>query len=299
MFGARTREQARKGEEENPFLLSFSDLMASLLAIFILALVVMMIQLHLQKQELERERENIRVTRDELLERLKDIRETQDSITRAIQGINIREQSLSFLLNKIQEDLAKQGIRVIVAENGSVLRIPEDALHFQLGRFQIHEEFRPAAEAIGMELLSKLSQKQNLEMLDTVFIEGHTDAVPNAQEMGNWGLSTYRAISLWQFWTEEPGNCVGLKNLKTAVVPGADEEKPLISVSGYAETRPTGVPEPEPGQIGNRGNPSDRRIDIRFTLTSSERENLEELEGMVTDLGTKTQDLIERLEMEK
>lgn len=301
MFGARTSEQARKGEEENPFLLSFSDLMASLLAIFILALIVMMIQLHLQKKELERERENIRVTREELLERLKDIRETQDSITRAIQGINVREQSLSFLLKDIQDDLAKRGIRVLVAENGSVLRIPEDALHFQLGRFEIHEEFRPAAEAIGMSLLNALSQKQNLEMLDTVFIEGHTDDVPNAREMGNWGLSTYRAISLWQFWTEEPGTCVELKNLKTAVIPGSDEEKPLISVSGYAETRPTGVPAPElePGQTGNQGNPSDRRIDIRFTLTSSERENLEELKGKVTDLRTKTQDLIERLEMEK
>ena len=51
MFRKRPGITRGNGDEENPFLLSFSDLMASLLAIFILALVVMMIQLHLKKKE--------------------------------------------------------------------------------------------------------------------------------------------------------------------------------------------------------------------------------------------------------
>ena len=35
----------------------------------------------------------------------------------------------------------------------------------------------------------------------TIFIEGHTDNRPLQGFMGkgNWGLSTFRAISLWQF----------------------------------------------------------------------------------------------------
>jgi hypothetical protein len=52
MFRRSTDKNPKNGEDENPFLLSFSDLMASLLAIFILALVVMMIQLHKQKLDL-------------------------------------------------------------------------------------------------------------------------------------------------------------------------------------------------------------------------------------------------------
>lgn len=50
MFRRVQRPTNAQGEEENPFLLSFSDLMASLLAIFILALIVMMVQLHRKKQ---------------------------------------------------------------------------------------------------------------------------------------------------------------------------------------------------------------------------------------------------------
>jgi len=56
MFGRRPEAENRNSDEENPFLLSFSDLMGSLLAIFILALVVMMIQLHIKRKELEDER---------------------------------------------------------------------------------------------------------------------------------------------------------------------------------------------------------------------------------------------------
>jgi len=298
MFGSRITSQTHRSEEENPFLLSFSDLMASLLAIFILALIVMMIQLHLQKKELEKERENIRVTTEELLERLKDIRETQDSINSAITGINLREKSLSTLLNGIREDLEAKGIEIIVAENGSVLRIPEEALTFESGKFEIKGEYHSSADAIGYVLLTSLQRTENRKILDTVFIEGHTDAAPNYQKMGNWGLSTYRAISLWKFWTDTPGNCAQLKDLKAAAQSGATDQKPLISVSGYAETRPTGKLPPSSGQTDTieKGNSADRRIDIRFTLASSEKENLEELKGKVTELRTKTQDLIERLE---
>jgi hypothetical protein len=62
MFRRRPENGRRNGDEENPFLLSFSDLMASLLAIFILALVVMMIQLHLKQKELEEDRQKVRLS---------------------------------------------------------------------------------------------------------------------------------------------------------------------------------------------------------------------------------------------
>jgi flagellar motor protein MotB len=289
--------KSRNGEEENPFLLSFSDLMASLLAIFILALIVMMIQLHQKQRELESEREEIMLTKVELLASLKEIKETQDAIDSALSGARLREQSLTSLLEGVQEDLKKKGIEVIVAENGSVLRIPERALSFGLGRFEIQKEFHPTADAIGTALLEALQRPENLVLLDTVFIEGHTDAVPNTREMGNWGLSAYRAISLWKFWTEVPGNCAPLRDLKTADPTGIGGKKPLISASGYAETRPTGIPSPEP-QVDGRptANSADRRIDIRFTLASAEKKDLEGLGKKVSEMREKTQSLINLIE---
>lgn len=296
MFRRRPESEKQVGEEENPFLLSFSDLMASLLAIFILALVVMMIQLHLKQKELEEDRKKVRLSLIELRESLAEIQETQESVASALEGVGLREKGLEGMLEEIQKDLKQQGIEVLVTENGTVLRIPEKALSFGLNRFEVQERYRPAADLIGAALLKALRVERNRRILDTVFIEGHTDAVPNRREMGNWGLSTYRAISLWLYWTEEPGSYSELKELKSLAKSERMGDRPLISTSGYAETRPTGVPRPEQLVDEDPGNPADRRIDIRFTLASEEKKNLTDLKNKNQRLGSTISELIKKLE---
>jgi len=296
MFRSRPSTESQS-EEENPFLLSFSDLMAGLLAIFILALIVMMIQLHLKKKELEEDRKKIRVTLVQLIESLEGINRTQDTVASALDNIDARKNDLSSLLEGIREELEERGITIIVAENGTVLRIPEQELNFDLGEHEIPEAFHKTADAIGFALQSAITKEKNRSLLDTVFIEGHTDDVPNLREMGNWGLSTYRAISLWKYWTEEPGNCSNLKHLKSAATEEGVPPRPLISVSGYGETRPTnpnGVPLPD---VEGRplGRPEDRRIDIRFTIVTSDKADLEDIKGRMNEMQEKTRKLIEQL----
>jgi flagellar motor protein MotB len=295
MFRRGKEAESRNGEEENPFLLSFSDLMASLLVIFILALVVMMIQLYLKQQELRKDQEKIRVTLIELMDSLNEIQRTQDAIASALEGIGLREKSLEGMLEGIQNDLKKQGIEVIIAENGTVLRIPERALSFELSKFEIQNHYKPAADLIGSALLTALKQDVNRHLLDTVFIEGHTDSVPNRQEMGNWGLSTYRAISLWLHWTEKPGTHAALKALKSAATATDGIEKPLISTSGYADTRPSSPALQRPPSQEGTGNPADRRIDIRFTIASSEKKDLGRLQQQLDHMRSTTSKLIRKL----
>lgn len=319
MFRPPTNQTPNNGEEENPFLLSFSDLMASLLAIFILALVVMMIQLHLQKRKLEEDRRNIVVIReqyekmlkekealenernrirlvlDELRKSLDEIETTQSEVAAALEGVGLREKSLEGMLEGIQKDLKRQGIEVLVAENGTVLRIPENALSFKLSEFSIQDHYKNSADVIGATLLKALENDENRKLLDTIFIEGHTDSVPNRQEMGNWGLSTYRAISLWLHWTDDPGRFTKLKSLKTAVREEGAIERPLISTSGYADTRPADLAKAGVAHPAEVGNPADRRIDIRFTLASSEKKDLGELKGQLDSMRAKTSELIKKL----
>jgi flagellar motor protein MotB len=272
------------GEDENPFLLSFSDLMASLLAIFILVLVVTLV-------ELEKRREELRVSKEELIDSLEGIQQLQEDIVSSMRDVSQRENTLASVLENIQHDLRQRGIKVVIAENRTVLRIPEQQLEFALGRYDI-----PAAapaNAIGNAVLRALELPENRSLLDTVFIEGHTDSVPNNREMGNWGLSTYRAISLWKFWTETPGQLSELKRLHTIPIDPAQNPKPLISVSGYADTRSTH------GLIDGKGlredRPEDRRIDIRFTLVSSEKKDLEGLHNNLYRLRERTNALIQNL----
>lgn len=319
MFRRSTVQPQKNGEEENPFLLSFSDLMASLLAIFILALVVMMIQLHLQKRKLEEDRKNIvvireqyermlkekqalenerkriRVVLEELRKSLNEIESTQNEVASALEGVGLREKSLGSMLEGIQQDLKQKDIEVIVAENGTVLRIPEKTLSFKLSEFSIQDQYKKSADSIGATLLRALENDDNRKLLDTVFIEGHTDSVPNRQAMGNWGLSTYRAISLWLHWTDDSGQFTKLKNLKTAVREEGAVERPLISTSGYADTRPADLAKAGVAHPIEVGNPADRRIDIRFTLASSEKKDLGELKGQLDSMRAKTSDLIKKL----
>lgn len=296
MFRRHPENEKRNGDEENPFLLSFSDLMASLLAIFILALVVMMIQLHIKQKELEEDRKKVRLSLIELRESLAEIQEAQQAVAAALDGVGLREKSLEGMLEEIRKDLKEQGIEVIVTENGTVLRIPEKSLSFAKGSYEIQEAHRHAASMIGAALLKALQVENNRRLLDTVFIEGHTDDLEFRKKMGNWGLSTYRAISLWLFWTEEPGNCSELKKLESFGLNGAKKGQPLISTSGYGDTRPTGAPPPPAIEDEDPGNPSDRRIDIRFTLASQEKKDLTGLQEKLRKMQSKTDDLIEKLE---
>lgn len=290
---ARRKPSKSTATEENPFVLSFSDLMACLLAIFILALIVTMLELQKRKEELLREQEKIKITLVELVESLQEIQTIQSNIASALDGVSQRERSLAAMLDGIQKDLKERGVEVIVAENGSVLRIPEQGLSFALGKYEIPASFEPNAKAIGEALAHALEQETNRRMLDTVFIEGHTDAVQNSREMGNWGLSAYRAISLWNYWTLKPGELSRMIDLHNLPFNPEQPPSPLISVSGYAETRSTHSPEIAAAMKPDR--PEDRRIDIRFTLAASEKKNLEDLQGDLKAMKSKTDALIEKL----
>lgn len=284
MFRKKPTDSKKVGEEENPFLLSFSDLMASLLAIFILALVVMMIQLH-------NDRQKVQISIIKLKESLTEIQQAQNAVASALEGVGLREKSLRGMLEDIQHDLKEQGVEVMVSDTG--LHIQEKGLSFELNRFEIQDRYKPAADLIGAALLRALRDESNRKILDTVFIEGHTDSVPNRREMGNWGLSTYRAISLWLYWTETPGTYAELKSLKSLA---QEKERPLISISGYADTRPLSWEMEKAKIVSEIGNPADRRIDIRFTLASQEKKDLSELQEPFQKMRTETDHLINMLE---
>jgi flagellar motor protein MotB len=292
---SRSKRQKSTTSEENPFVLSFSDLMASLLAIFILALIVTMLELQKRKEELLREQEKIKITLVELVGSLREIQTIQTSIASALDGVSQRERSLTAMLEGIQKDLKDRGVEVIVAENGSVLRIPEQGLSFEKGEFEVPPKYESNAVAIGQALAHALEQEVNRRMLDTVFIEGHTDALQDTRKMGNWGLSTYRAISLWNYWTLKPGELSRMKDLRNLPTNPEQRPRPLISVSGYAETRSTHPPEIAATLKPDR--PEDRRIDIRFTLAASEKKQLGDLQSDLKAMKAKTDALIQKLQL--
>jgi flagellar motor protein MotB len=245
-------------DEENPYWISFSDIMAALLIIFVLAAVALVLELTKKKEDW----------------------------TQSMLQIQEADKKRQELIEEIAQELKDRGITVEVVDNDTVLRIPEDVLTFDSGSFELPPgNTRKNALVIGNVLFDSIQKDQRKKYLDTIFIEGHTDPDPfnNQAIKGNWGLSTFRAISIWDYWnTSMPVNR-RLDSLSNH--PG----KKLFSVSGYAATRPvpctTGSSEVTDPKICPNGelreedsNAKNRRIDIRFTVRRPTQEDYQNIQ---------------------
>lgn len=252
---ARSRLRGSRADEENPYWISFSDLMSALLVVFILAVVVLMTQLIQKQSDLASKQAELDSARTEFANQIGTLQEAED----------VRAEMLS----EIRDELVSEGIEVSVSENGSVLSIPSALLGFDSAAYDIKPEYRSVALTIGTVIAQNIEENDRMKYLDTVFVEGHTDDQPfdGLEGTGNWGLSTFRAISLWNLWgTDLP------KNVNLSTLTSADG-KPLFSVSGYGDTRPA-----EHDQATEADRSKNRRIDIRFTIVHPTADDLLKIE---------------------
>ena len=234
---AERRRRSSSASEDNPYWMSFSDIMAGLLVVFILACVVLLVQ---------------------MLE-LKD--RVQDNLTELHKANEVRRD----ILLEIETRLKKKGIAVEVSDNLTVLRIPDRQLFFKTNNYDIQKIHIKAVQEIGKTLYDSIKDPARLKYLDTIFIEGHTDSRRAARfPMGNWGLSAFRAISVWNFWTRQTGYGEALQALRNK------EGKPLFSVSGYAASR---MIKEDAANATDEDHRCNRRIDIRFTTRQPTIEN--------------------------
>lgn len=242
------RRQSHKGGDENPYWISFSDLMSALLVIFVLAVVVLILQLGQQQQILKSQ---------------------QEEFSRQVGTLQEAENVRAIMLEEIQKDLKASGIEVLVSENNSVISIPTKLLGFDKGAYDIKPENTKVSLAIGKAVAKAINVDDRTKYLDTVFVEGHTDNVQHSglEGTGNWGLSTFRAIALWRLWDDQLKGTEQLSSLQSA------EGKQLFSVSGYGETRPLSATQNTDAQ-----REQNRRIDLRFTIVRPDAQDLKDIE---------------------
>ncbi|NNC13685.1 OmpA family protein [Planctomonas sp. JC2975] len=244
--------------------------MSGLLLVFILATVALMLQVSQKQQALAD-------TQHTLNAKVTEAKKQQAAFSTQIDKVNEAEVIRTQMLKEISERLNAAGIQVTVNSDTSVLSIPTAALGFASGSYTIEPQYAARAAAIGQVLSDVIRKDDRFKYLDTVFVEGHTDSEPfnGPLNMDNWGLSTFRAISLWQLWGQSMPGDSRLDALKNA------QGGPLFSVSGYADTRPVDdAPAGIPDFAGNR------RIDIRITIIRPSSKELEKISDDFSD-GTK------------
>ena len=122
----RLRNNETDVDEENPYWLSFSDIMSGLLIIFVLASLVLVLELSQRKAMVD----------EKILERTK--------------AEKVRQE----MLREIKEELLRKGIMVEVSDNETVLRIPDDQLAFETNEYRVppDEKYQKAVIEIGHDI---------------------------------------------------------------------------------------------------------------------------------------------------
>lgn len=244
----RYQDEDHNGEDGH-YYISISDLMTSLLFIFILILSYVMLSF-VKKQ-------------DELNNEIKKI-----------------EQNLEFraeLLRNLQDDLFSKNINVEIDQDNGNMRLKSDVL-FGSGSADISEEGRRQISEIAKLLIQKMSEPKYADAIDTIFIEGHTDTVrirvSNScrDQWTNKELSAQRAINTYMQMSDATEGAIShLKNIK---------KKHLLSYSGYADTRllcDESDPEIEKNEeLLTACKAKNRRIEFYFTVNTPDTEKIRE-----------------------
>jgi len=239
-----------KGEESSSddghYYISISDLMTSLLFIFILILSYVM--LSFVKKE------------DVLTEKIKIIE----------QNIEYRSE----LLQDLKTQLIKKNINIEIDTKNGNMRLKSDLL-FSKGSANISKEGKEQITEIAKLLMQKMSQTKYIQSIDTIFIEGHTDSTPiKSKYIRKWTnkeLSAQRAINTYSEMVLSTNNKIKyIKNIK---------DNSMLSYSGYADNRQRC---PEKEKLSNGASSlemkdcrsQNRRIEFYFTVNTPEITNL-------------------------
>jgi len=244
MFTRRnTQEDISLGDGH--YYISISDLMTSLLFIFILILSYVMLSFVKKKDELSNE------------------------IKKIEQNIEYRGE----LLQDFQEELLDKNISVEIDKENGNMRLKSDLL-FKQGSATISEQGRIQIAEIAQLFMIKMVEPKYKMAIDTIFIEGHTDSSPIKvsntcrKKWSNKELSAQRAINTYSQMLVATNNKINtLKNKK---------EKHLLSYSGYADNRQLcNEKEAKPQEL-NLCKSKNRRIEFYFTVNTPDIKKMKE-----------------------
>lgn len=222
-------------EPDESYLASASDVMISLLFVFLITLVALALQ-------------------------------------RAADQAEARERGTARAIFAIGSAMQAAGVPIEIDAANAVLRLPADTLFERnahrlsaQGRRHIADTREPLARALACYIASAKKEGSNCEQasqgaeIETIFIEGHTDSLPlrviigNEREYNNWHLGLDRARDVFDALMTSPS----LREFRNR------RGQPVFGVSSYADSRPAPPTGATQREIIDRRN---RRVELRFVV---------------------------------
>jgi len=205
-------------EGTNPFLLSYSDLMAALLLAFIIMLTSTMLKIQQDKERQEDQAERITLVKDEIIQDLRD--------AFAGRGISIEIDSLT-----------------------GVITFSEEDVHFESGSSDLLPEGEVLLSEVMPIYLDVLLAPEYRDDIVQIIVEGHTDPQPFRGANGggsrfrtayidNLGLSHRRAQSVVEFILMLPLDSLARNGGYTNLHECGSRLRRLLTANGASFSRP-------------------------------------------------------------
>lgn len=193
-------KKKRSQEEEPGFWISFSDLMASILIIFILLFVYKLVEYQASLTEKEQQIQELTSTRVKIIEML-------------------------------QEEFEKENIDINIDPKTGTIKLNESIL-FDTSKSELKKEGKEFAKKfIPIYVKILLGNKDIKSQLSQIIIEGHTDDV--GSYMSNLKLSQDRTLSVAKFLLDDEFDYKYKKDLQEYVtLNGRSYSDPILDKSG-------------------------------------------------------------------
>ena len=272
------RRKRKSNDEETSYWLSYSDMMAALLLIFVLIISFTMLQSKRQYEEKEREllsQQNVIGEQQDQLEQQKKAMELQKKI---VDKQKKAMESQKKIVDKQKEQMASQqaqldkiiGVKSNLISalkdefDGSDLSVSVDSqtgaitfdasVLFDKGKYEIKDEGKKFLDQFLPRYFSVLLKNDVHQYISEVIIEGHTDTT--ADYLYNLELSQQRALAVAKYCLDEKSSSVSKDKI--------EQLQKIMTANGRSFSNPVY------NSDGSIDMDASRRVEFKFRLKDEE-----------------------------
>ena len=259
-----TRRKRKSNDEETSYWLSYSDMMAALLLIFVLIISFTMLQSKRQYEEKEREllsQQNVIGEQQEQLEQQKKAMESQKKIVEQQKEQMASQQAQldkiigvkSNLISALKDEFDGSDLSVSVDSQTGAITFDASVL-FDKGKYEIKDEGKNFLDQFLPRYFSVLLKNDFHQYISEVIIEGHTDTT--ADYLYNLELSQQRALAVAKYCLDEKSSSVSKDQI--------EQLQKIMTANGRSFSNPVY------NSDGSIDMDASRRVEFKFRLKDEE-----------------------------
>lgn len=251
------RRRRKSDDEETTYWLSYSDMMAALLLVFVLIISFTMLQAkkqyELKEKELEEQRAEAEIQKQLMEEQQQQLAEQQEVMEEQQKQLDNIIGVRSELVEALKNEFEGTDMKVSVDAKTGAITLDASIL-FDVNQYNLKKGGQDFLKEFVPRYLSVLLKPEFKGYVSEIIIEGHTDT--EGGYMMNLALSQDRALSVARFCID-PSNGV-LSNDEI------DELRQILTANGRSYS------DPVYNEDGTVNLDASRRVEFKFRLKDEE-----------------------------